>query len=67
MITYNIDSDPTETGVYACRVPHPQAPVLLIDKFLMWFQGEWSYMGSDQIYRGEVIGWVGPLQRKINV
>jgi hypothetical protein len=64
MITYTTDTDPTQTGVYACRVPMDDS-VLMEDKFLMWFEGRWSYPGSDQRYRGEVIGWVGPLQRKI--
>lgn len=64
MITYNTESDPIEVGVYACRVA---GIFLLEDKFLMWFDNRWSYIGSDQRYRGEVVGWIGPLQRKINV
>ena len=66
MITYNTESDPSETGEYACRVPL-EGSFLLKDVFLLWFDNRWSYTGSDQRYRGEVIGWIGPLQRRINV
>lgn len=62
MIEYNIDNDPTEIGVYACRVPDMGFSK---DIFLLWFDGRWSYVGSDQRYRGHVNGWIGPLQRKL--
>lgn len=65
MITYITGQDPVERGVYACRVPHDHAPGLLADLFLMWFDGRWSHLGSDQRYRGEVLGWAGPLQRRL--
>jgi hypothetical protein len=65
MITYFTDCDPTEPGVYACRIPDPDCAPLLIDRFLLWYDGGWQYCGSDQRYRGVVIGWIGPLQRKI--
>lgn len=65
MIYYNTLSDPTTTGVYACRVPMDQCPGLYEDKFLMWFEGNWSYLSSDAKYRGEVTGWIGPLQRRM--
>lgn len=58
--------EPTENGVYACRVP--LAPVrlgLLEDKFLLWYKDSWKRLGSDQNYRGAVMGWIGPLQRKM--
>ena len=75
LVRYNVGS-PTETGVYACRVPNQLAyankvPILGIrptdveDKFLMWHEGKWWYLGSDQRYRGPVLGWVGPLERKV--
>lgn len=54
---------PTETGVYACRVPLDYAPDLLADKFFMWYEGQWWYPMSDQRYRGEVVCWLGPLPR----
>jgi hypothetical protein len=66
MISYNTTDDPTERGVYACRVPH-ELPGLYKDEFLSWINGKWGYLGSDQNYRGEVIGWIGPLQRRMNV
>lgn len=65
MISYNTTNDPTENGTYACRVPSEQLLGLHEDKFLMWFDGRWSYTGSDQYYRGEVTGWIGPLQRRM--
>ena len=67
VIQYVIEGNPTEVGVYACRVPSQHGRFLLDDKFLMWFSGEWSYPGSDQKYRGDVIGWIGPLQRRMAV
>lgn len=66
LITYN-QGDPTETGVYACRVPCDYDDFLQEDIFLMWFEGRWGYQRSDQNYRGEVLGWVGPLQRRVPV
>jgi len=65
LIQYNIESDPTETGVYACRVPMGGSDFLLEDKFLMWMNGSWGYLRSDQSYRGDVLGWIGPLQRRL--
>lgn len=64
---------PVFTGVYACRVPLTpndeaggQAPIKLhSDVFLMYRHGVWTYCGSDQKYRGEVTGWIGPLRRKM--
>lgn len=57
---------PKKVGVYACRAPldniHDSA-TLYEDHFLMWFEGEWYYLDSDQKFRGEVYGWVGPLPR----
>ena len=63
VITYNSGADPVETGVYAVRVPSDAMPGLHEDMFLMWFEGQWSYLSSDTNYRGTVIGWIGPLQR----
>lgn len=59
---------PELTGVYACRVPYngvDKDSGLLEDIFLTWFEEAWWYMSSDAKYRGEVLGWVGPLQRKM--
>ena len=65
LVKYN-KGQPTEQGVYACRVENPDAGFpLLHDRFLIWINGRWSYLGSDQYYRGKVLGWVGPLQRKM--
>jgi hypothetical protein len=68
-IEYNI-GNPDEVGVYACRIPfdameRPENSRLLRDVFLLWHGGQWSYCGSDQIYRGTMFGWIGPLQRQM--
>ena len=64
LVQYNKTDDPTSVGVYACRVPI-DGTILYEDKFLMWFDGRWSHCGSDQRYRGEVTGWIGPLERRM--
>lgn len=56
---------PTETGVYACRVPLDYAPGLHEDIFLIWIDGRWGYLKSDQPYRGPVPYFVGPLRRRM--
>lgn len=66
VVPYNTEGAPKETGVYACRIPDDElGSPFLKDKFLMWFDGKWSHIGSDQNYRGAVLGWIGPLQRKM--
>ena len=65
LIQYNMVDDPTEVGVYACRIPMTECPELLEDKFLMWYDNKWCYLRSDAIYRGAVLGWIGPLQRRM--
>lgn len=52
-----------KVGVYAVRIYDPDFPGLRKDEFLMWMGGKWSYLMSDQIYRGEVLAWVGPIPR----
>lgn len=65
MLNYKRNVKPGKTGVYACRVPFPDAPLLHEDRFLFFDASsqKWSYLSSDQYYRGEVIGWIGPLER----
>ena len=65
MVKYTTDGNPTAVGVYACRVPDPVDKDLLKDIFLMWYDGRWTYLYSDQRYRGTVLGFIGPLQRKL--
>lgn len=65
LIEYNTECDPTERGIYACRVPMDGFPGLHEDKFLGFFDGRWCYLGNGQFYRGEITGWIGPLQRKM--
>lgn len=54
----------TKTGVYACRVP-AEFQGFLKDVFLLWMDDYWSYLCSDQRYRGEILGFVGPLAREL--
>jgi len=65
IIEYATGRLPSRVGVYACRVPDLDAPHLLQDQFLVYMEGEWCYLGSDQRFRGEVKGWIGPLQRRL--
>jgi hypothetical protein len=65
LVTYNTEGDPVESGVYACRIPDSICDGLLLDRFLLWYDGGWQYCGSDQRYRGLVKGWIGPLQRRL--
>lgn len=61
---------PAVPGVYACRVPieglrYAGNPFALTDKFLMWHEGRWYFPKSTEGYRGEVVAFAGPLQRKL--
>lgn len=66
LLRYETEQDPSEAGVYACRVPMDAVPGFYEDKFLCWDALGWSYPASDQRYRGEVVGWIGPLQRRMS-
>lgn len=56
--------EPTQTGVYACRVPDAEmGPPFCKDVFLLWIEGCWNYLGSAARYRGDVLGFVGPIPR----
>lgn len=61
LIDYNT-GDPSERGIYACRVEGDYRN-LLKDIFLIWLDGKWGYLGSDQNFRAKVYGWIGPLKR----
>jgi hypothetical protein len=66
LVEYTTVGNPVAAGVYACRVPlYANNDQICKDEFLMWMDGRWSYVGSDQFYRGEVKGWIGPLQRRM--
>jgi len=60
VISYNIGTKIPSHGMYACRVVGATAN-LLEDRFLQWDANGWSQDGIK--FRGEVVGWVGPLQR----
>jgi len=67
LITYKTTGKPQEHGVYACRVNGSVGGKATVeDKFLSW-TGErgWYHCGSDQRFRGQVLGYIGPLQRKL--
>jgi hypothetical protein len=66
LVEYTTVGNPVSTGVYACRVPSRREMAgMYDDEFLMWYDGRWCHIGSDQFYRGEVKGWIGPLQRRM--
>lgn len=64
LVHYTTQGIPSKVGVYACRVDG-DLPGLKKDIFLMWIEGKWGYLGSDQNYRGKVHGWIGPLERRM--
>ena len=64
-VAYAQGRDPLEPGVYACRATCVVGGVLLFDHFLTWNGGGWTYAGSDQRFRSPVLGWIGPLQRRL--
>lgn len=73
LLHYHEEGDPTFGGTYACRVEIDRPTVrgrqtLLDDQFLFWDERakRWGYPGSDQWYRGVVLGWIGPLARKLS-
>jgi hypothetical protein len=64
-IEYTTGRNPATNGVYACRCPRKLFDsVLKEDYFLTYLNGKWYHVGSDQAFRGEVSGWIGPLNRK---
>jgi len=65
LVEYN-RGEPEKPGVYACRIPDDNfsgTTDWCKDVFLVWIDDRWGFPGSDQNYRGEVVGWIGPLQR----
>lgn len=62
-ISYDGQHEPTRVGVYACRVDDLNMPGFHKDEFLMFIDGRWWYLFSDQRYRGHVHGFVGPIPR----
>jgi hypothetical protein len=60
---YETWHQPSQSGVYACRVPLGETGKRCDDRLLLWLDGQWSYLGSGERYRGEVRAWLGPLPR----
>lgn len=54
-------TDPESNGVYVAYVDHENGGKFAAKIILVFQDGEWYYLGSDQRYRGEVHGWIGPL------
>ena len=53
--------DPVVDGLYVAYVD-PDLDIPYAQKiFLMWMNNRWGYPGSDQKYRGNVYGWLGPI------
>jgi len=55
---------PVFTGVYACRVRVGSTGTT--DAFIVWNNGQWVANNMDfGPFMGTVLGWLGPLQRRI--
>ncbi len=65
MVNYE-KGNPKLAGMYACRIRALyRSEKVLNDLFLMWIDQKWFYPSSDSEYKGKVLGWIGPLQRKV--
>ena len=45
----------------ACILPAMELSIWPDKMFLSWYEGQWYHRGSDQKYRGEVFGHLGPI------
>jgi hypothetical protein len=52
---------PEEPGLYVAYVRSGFTTSYAEKMLLMNIDGRWGYPSSDQNYRGEVLGWIGPL------
>lgn len=52
---------PDETGVYVAYVNSEMTTKWAGRVLLMWQDGKWWHLGSDQKYRGHVYACIGPL------
>ena len=53
---------PSQNGMYIAYVEPAMELSIWPDKmFLSWYEGQWYHRGSDQKYRGEVFGHIGPV------
>lgn len=64
MISYVQNSLPLKEGVYVCKI-EGTVPNLFEDVFLTWFKGNWFQCFSELKFKGKVLGWIGPLPRKL--
>ncbi len=56
--------NPVFSGVYACRVQREGSTV--VDAFIVRNDGRWVVYGANyEPFFGNVLGWLGPLQRRI--
>ena len=54
--------DPSQNGLYVAYVqPSAELSIWPDKMFLSWYETQWYHTGSDQKYRGEVFGHLGPL------
>lgn len=61
MIHYVRGDTPSAIGVYVVRITDDPFPN---DIFLVWDNEYWWNLHSDQTYNGEILGFVGPLERR---
>lgn len=55
------NGNPPENGMYVVYVDHRYVCAYPDKKLLMYVNGRWGYLNSDQNFRGKVHGWIGPL------
>lgn len=53
--------NPPRNGMYVAYVNSEYINTYAEKIFLLNIDGKWGYPGSDQLYRGIVHGWIGPL------
>lgn len=56
------EGTPPKNGMYVAYVE--EMGIRFCQKMLlMWIDGKWCYLSSDQKYRGHAYGWIGPLSK----
>lgn len=51
---------PSKSGTYVAYTDDKN-PMYPKKKLLMYVDNKWGYPSSDQMYRGVIFGWIGPL------
>ncbi len=62
-LQYEEVAQPTEVGLYACRAQDVHGRRIALDMFLARLENKWWVPWSEEEFKGEVYGWIGPLPR----